>query len=428
MIYAVVIPPWQAPDEPGHFEFTWLIAQLGRIPKEADISSAFEQELLASLYEWRYGDLIGRPLPAKMPLRMDDLPLQIFARRARTILSERFSLAYAWQALFILPFLHQDLAFQLFAVRFSSVWLNVGIVWLAYCMFQKLVPSRPSLSALMTSLMVFLPQHTFINSAVGDGPMAEWMACLVLYSWVCLFQKGFGIWRVVGIVLGTLAAVWSKRTTIFLVPVDVGLAFGWFLRQRHRFWTWSRVLYVCAGLVLLSLVLWGWSRSSLGVPTLRSLNRFLAFPELVWVDERGISFGSALLLMCDSFWANFGWMTLAVSERWYGAVMALTLLSLIGWGTKGDAHVPRWGIGIMATSLLTATLFFIVGGLLLQPFYWLQGRYLFPVTASYAFLFVGGLERLFARRYGHFAVLFLLFLVLFDVFCIVEYVLPYFYS
>jgi len=427
-IYALVIPPWQAPDEPGHFEFAWLIARLGRIPKKEDVSSAFEQELLASLYEWRYGDLIGRPLPEEMPFRLDDLPPQIFVRRGRTIRWERFSLAYAWQALFILPFLHQDLTFQLFAARFSSVLLNVGIVWLAWCTFQKLAPSRPSLGALMTSLVVFVPQHTFTNSSVGEGPLAEWMACLVLYSWVCLFHEGFGIWKAMGIVLGTLAGIWSKRTVLFLVPVDVGLAVWWLLRRPRRLWSGSRILYLCAGLVLLGLVLWGWSRSFLGVLTLRSLDRFLAFPELVWVDERGIPFGRALLLTYDSFWANFGWMVLTVSERWYGAVMALSLLSLVGWGMRQKARVPLVGVGIMATSLLTATLFFAVGGLLLKSFYWIQGRYLFPVIVPYAFLLVGGLERLFTRRYGHFVILFLLFLVSFDTLCLAGYILPYFYS
>jgi len=92
----VVIPPWQSPDETGHFEYVWTLARLRRIPRREDASPFLERELLASLYEWRYGVFIDRPLPARMPARLADLPTRVHAQRARTLLAGRFSLAYLW--------------------------------------------------------------------------------------------------------------------------------------------------------------------------------------------------------------------------------------------------------------------------------------------------------------------------------------------
>lgn len=429
LLYAAVIPPWQAPDETGHFEYVWLIAHLGQLPSREDISPAFERELLGSLYEWRYGKFIGRPLPRQMPARMDDLPANIFARRCRTVLMGRFSLAYLWSALFLLPFRHQDLVFQLYAARLSSVFLNVAIVWLAIRTFSELTSSRPDLVSLMTAVVVFLPQHTFINSTVGEGPLAELMACLVLYCWARLFRRGFGFWEATGIAAGTLVGVWSKTTAAFLIPLDAGLALWWFLRRPRRAWTWRHIVYVCAGIVILGVGTWLWSRSPLGARTLHSIRRFLPPSELIWVDRRGITFGEGLLLTYDSFWANFGWMAVPVSERWYGAIVLFSLMACWGWCAGKRKGTPSWAVGMMGGGMLIALLIFIWSGLLTKPHYWTQGRYLFPIIIPFAFLLVGGWIRFASALRSRTAILSLLgFLIVFDTWCLAGYILPYFYS
>mgnify|MGYP001069850402 CR=1 FL=1 len=430
LISAATIPPWQAPDETGRFEYAWLIARLGRVPTREDISATFEQELLASLYEWHYDEFTHRPLPEQMPVQKLDLPPQNFARRS-PVRSGRFSLSYVWQALFLFPFRSQNLAFQLFVARLSSVLLNLGIIWLAWRTFKELAFCRTKLVVLMTAVMVFLPQHTFINSTVGDGTLAEAMACLVLYSWVCLFRGGSGMWKVLGIVLGTLIGMWSKVTAAFLIPVDIALALWWLLKQHRRAWAWRHTVYVCVGVAFVGLGLWAWSSSALGTRAFHSLQQLLDSTELIWVDERGITFGKALLLTYDSFWANFGWMALPVGKRWYGAVMAFSLLSVVGWMAKSpqETKTSFGALVIMILSFLMAVLIFVVEVLLLKPYYSFQGRYLFPVLVPYTFLLVNGLDKLFLlHQRWCIAVFLLLSLVCFDAWCFAGYILPYFYS
>ncbi|TET53297.1 MAG: DUF2142 domain-containing protein, partial [Anaerolineales bacterium] len=252
LAYAVLIPPWQAPDETGHFEHAWLIAYLGRCPTGDDLSAAFEEDLLASLYEWRFGELVSRALPAQAPTRLADLPSEVFVARSRTV-GGRFSLAYVWTALFVRPLLDHDLVVQLYAARFSSIVLELAIVWLAWCIFCAVLPGRPGLVAAMTACVVFLPQHTFINATVGEGALAELGACVVVYAWIRLLLEPPRVRHAAAALAGTLVGMWAKRTAGFLVIVDaVGLALllsQWFRRAGRR----RRAAYTAVGLCLLAI-------------------------------------------------------------------------------------------------------------------------------------------------------------------------------
>jgi hypothetical protein len=433
MVYAAIVPPWQAPDEPGHLEYVWLLIHLGRLSAPTDSDPRFEQELIASLYEWRYGAFIGRPLPARMPARIDQLPEGVFAQFARPVVSGRFSLAYVWQALFLLPFQEQDLALQLLIVRLSSVLLNVAIVWLAFLTFGELLPARPDLAVLATMFIVFLPQHTFVNSSVSDGPLAEAMACLVLYGWATLFRRGVRAWPLVGIVLGTLIGLWSKSTAAYLIPIDIALAGGWLVRQRHRPWKWQYWAYLGACIVLMSVALWIWVHSSLGQRALPWLKTLPSLSKWIWADQRGTTLGQALLAAYDSLWANFGWLSLPIGARWYGAIALLTSMAFWGWcfGKRQEPQVePRWPSGIMGGALIAALLIFLWAGLFSQPgSYQFQGRYLFPALIPVAFLLVGGLDRLLHLQSNRATLLaVVLFLVVLDSWCLFAVIIPYYYA
>jgi hypothetical protein len=399
VIYAAVVPPWQAPDETGHFEYAWLMAQEGWLPDQEDISPAFEQELLGSLYERRYGEYIERALPQKMPVRVDDLSESIFARRARTVRSERFSLAYVWQALFLLPVRHQDLVVQLYAARFSSVVLNVVIVWLAWCIFGEVVPERPGLAAAMVAFMVFLPQHTFINASVSDGPLAEAAACIVFYGWLLLFrrQRARSV-SVMGAGLaaaGTAVAMWTKKTGAFLLPLDVG-ALVLLLVLRYRGAARRRRLaYFASGLVLSGILVVLLLRAPVGRSMGRKIEQWWTAPE-VYLENEQVSLGEALWQAYDSFWGQFGWMNVRVGDGWYVVVYALGLAAIEGWVW------PRWrgwrisrrAKAVLGLGLVLAVAVWL-GFVMLTPsgLAYHMGRYLFPAMVAAGFFLVGGWAR-----------------------------------
>jgi len=432
LLYAVATPPWQAPDENGHFEYAWLIAHLERVPTREDISPTFERELLGSLYEWRYGELIGRPLPEQMPDRVDDLPAQIFARRCRTVLMERFSLSYLWQALFLRPFRYQDLVFQLYAARFSSVLLNIATVWLAWCIFSELLPQRRGLAVAMTAFVLFLPQHTFINASVGEGPLAELAACVVLYGWLRLFHRGARAGDVAAVLGGTLVGVWAKKTAVFLLPFDV-LALALFLGARFRISTRRRrlVYLTLLGAVLFVFLVWLTLQMPAGRLMRGLVQSWWSNPQL-YLGNEWISLDQALKGTFDSFWAMFGWMAVGPDPGWYTLIYILTIGAVEGW------LLPRsnlWSVSSPAKRLLGMMLLlafaiwlaFVIGTSTGLTYY--QGRYLFPAAVPAAFFLVMGWARWTPERWQrYFAPGVVILLATLDAVAFCTAIWPFFYG
>lgn len=427
LIYLSVIPPWQSPDETGHFEYAWLVAHLGRLPTASDLSVSFERELLGSLYEWRYGEFITRPLPEQMPARLGDLPQHILVRTSRTA-PERFSLSYLWMALLIWPVRHQDLVVQLYTARLASVLLQLGIIWLAWRTLEQVYPARAGPVAAMTALIVFIPQHTFINAAAGDGPMAELMACLVLYGWVRVFCRGWTLWEAVWIPLCTLAGIWSKGTALFLLPLNAALMVWWLFRWRK--WTWRSTILVAAGIAALVPLSWLLARSWSGAEAVNYLRTALEPNTATWTDPRGLTLGDALLASFESFWAYFGWMAVPASSRWQGVILVLSAAAALGWVLKSQKEASSWAVLMMVGAFGTALAIFVWTMLLFpsEGYYQFQGRYLFPVVIPIAFLLVRGWMRVFAGQHSLVWVgAGVTLVVLFDAWCMFGTVVPYFY-
>jgi hypothetical protein len=405
VMYIAVVPPWQAPDETAHFEYAWLIAHQGRLRDGEKVSPAFEGELLGSLYEWQYGDYTGRGLPSEMPARMNELSESIFARRSRTIVGRRFSLAYVWQALFLLPVRHQDLTVQLYAARFSSVVLNVLIVWLAWQIFGEGMPNRPRLVAAMTALVVFLPQHTFINGSVNEGPLTEATACMVIYGWFLLFwQKRARLASVAGaglVAAGTAVVMWTKKTGAFLLPLDVGALVLLLVLRFEESTRGRRLAYLAFGLLLSGMVVALLLQTPVGRSMGREIEEWWTAPE-VYLENEQISADKALWRTYDSFWGQFGWMNVRVGYGWYAVTYVLALAAVEGWAWPRwrGWRVSRRARGVLGLALALAIAVWL-GFVVLTPggLAFFQGRYLFPAAVPAAFFLVGGWARWVPERW-----------------------------
>jgi hypothetical protein len=422
-LYALVIPPWQAPDEPGHFEYAWTIAQMRRLPGPADASPAFEQALVDSLYRYRFGDYTGRPLPEIKPARISGLPASNYVARGRTLLWGRFSLGYLPPALAIALAPHAALETQLVLARLSSAALGGLIVVLAFVIFQELQPGRWRLNALGAAAVALIPQHAYLNGTVNDGTLAVLVATWVILCWVRLITRG-GRLEWAGIAAGLALAPFTKATLVFLFPASAMLAAGLVLRRRGRRADWWALAVAGAALLAVAAgLLW---LTPPGERARSALNHAAA--GLVWRDKTGLTLPEGLLRTYDSFWATFGWMAVPVARHWYIVIDLFTLAALAGWLRR--RHVPRpQAFGALCLMCGIALAAFVIGGLLTQSYYWIQGRYLFPVIVPFTFLLVNGLVRLLPTRLqtGGAAAL-VAVLAVFNAVCLCGYVLPYFYA
>jgi hypothetical protein len=126
-------------------------------------------------------------------------------------------------------------------------------------------------------------------------------------------------------------------------------------------------------------------------------------------------------------------MNVPVSGRWYGALLLLSGLALIGWllGRRSRDLFPRWAVGLMIAAFFTAVAVFVSVAILWtsSEYYQFQGRYLFPVVVPFAFLLVGGWTHLVPPQKRRLLLGLAVGLLAFiDIWSILVYIVPYYYG
>ena len=72
--YALFVPHWQAPDEPGHYEVACLLSQVKRPLTGDDLSLPLQRDILANLAQHEFWTQVRAPWPAPLPLAFADDP------------------------------------------------------------------------------------------------------------------------------------------------------------------------------------------------------------------------------------------------------------------------------------------------------------------------------------------------------------------
>jgi len=437
-LYALLMPPWQAPDEVAHFEYSHLLATLRRPISPADDSVPLEQAIIKSLYQYHTWTYSGRPIPTHVPSRLDQTPFGY----SRTL--NRFSLTYVVYALAAWPFLGQDIVVQLYAMRLASVLLGALVVVLAFETAQLVTPEAPALAIAAAGLVLLLPQHAFIMASVNDGNLAELAASGCVFFLAAMWRRGLRWPQAAACIVCALAAILSKATGYFLVGLLLiagpALIFRWQPVQRagHR-WSWRRVggaglaVGVLAA-VLVPVVLFapplGYIRLMLSINA-QHLTDFL--PYLLGLNTDG-RFAFALSGTFNSFWATFGWMTFGFPQPVYALLLVLVCLALAGlvWQLR---HLPPAAEIQKSLLQLLALAAALELGVLVTWFVtspngvsYFQGRYLFTVMVPIAVLLAAGGLALVPVRYQPPAALLVLgLLALFDAAAVTTLAWPYFY-
>jgi hypothetical protein len=401
LIYAILTPPWQAPDEIAHFEYAYLLAQRGRPLTFADASPDLEQQIIHSLYRYRAWDFIQRPAPTEAPERLAEAP---FFGNSRTL--ERFSLAYVPYALAVWPFAAQSIAVQLHVMRLVSALMGAAVVALAFVTARRVEPGSPCLAYGAALFVVFLPQHAYISGTVNDGNLATLLASAALYLAVTMRLDGVTLRRALLAALASAGAILSKATAYFLVPLGIILALD-------LAWRWYRVNlaagesgYNSRAAILTGVILATVLALALPLVFLQTVSGQPAHMLLSILDT-GLAPGGfaayivelaaegrlaqAIVRSFMSFWAAFGWMALFLPDLWYGLLALACGVSVLGWLWRWRRWPPARGYAVLALAvgLSVAVLW---GWFLLSRLgiYGFQGRYYFGALVPVAILLVRG--------------------------------------
>jgi hypothetical protein len=420
IIYVSVIPPWQAPDEEFHYIQSRRLTSILDGTPEDEWKDAF----IASLFQFRYDELNSAILSREHALEL------VQARFERP---GRESLSYWPYALATLLLSKASVTAQLYAMRLVSVLILVAVVAVGWATLRELFPQDHFILLVGTSFLVFLPQHTHIGSALSDGNLAELLVTAALYMLVVLNYRGMTRLRLVALFGLALLALLSKTTALPLILVMgivlISLTFRPGLSD-------SKVKLGLLGAIVLIGV------AGLWLSPYRSI--LLKGPAYLWHGLSNVQQAKhdkpgyvwTLRTTYQSFWALLGWLEVRLEAKWYGLLLVILSLAVVGLvrfsfrRNRGDTlPALRRAVSILELAF-AAWILMLLLWFMAHPTgeIYAQGRYLYPAIVPIAILFALGWREITPlpwRRYV--ALAFFIFWFLLDTLTVWNYAIPFFY-
>ena len=295
-----------------------------------------------------------------------------------------------------------------YVVRWMTVLMGAGVVWLTYRIGLRVLPKFPGLALGGAALVAFNPQFLYLSGAVNnDIPAALCGAATLL---VCVRSvQGRPGWRTnisLGVLFG-LGLLTKIHLIVLLVPIELVYALSaWEERDWQSFMKGNLVIVGLA--VLISG--WWFARNQilygdpLGVGVHSELWNSRSPSEGLWALRQEIPY------LWSTLWGRFGYGQVALPRAIYQGASVFCLLCLGGFLVGGWKALPSLAAGSLAATVLVF-LAWVIYYTLVQPA-GARGRFLFPALPAFTVLLMAGLRRLVPWRRGWIASLGVVALVL----------------
>jgi len=450
MLYAALVPPWQGPDEPKHFEYVRTLHEKRRPVGWADIDLVLESEIIGSMDRYRFWEMgIYENSAGK---NFDE----VFGQGAHNL--EQPLLGFLPYAVILDLFPIKDTALQLYVMRLVASFIGVLITVTSFFTVAEIFPGNwPFIVGTMT-FIVFLPMHSFMLGMLNSDHLAELFSSLVLFLLVRILHRGVTLGRTIAVVICTFLALFAKRTSLVTIPIIlISIPLYLWRRQVKIRLNWARVGIVLGGLGLvggLAILLQGRELFDRVLAALAKLAMdvytyylFLPSKEFPFNYDRSFFGPEAFSVyqriyvwLYRSFWGWFGWLRAPLSPWLYTLLGLISIAALFGLlllvararqGRLDLALQQRKTLILFAMSFVF-TLLIITAREIRNWEHWgggyPHGRFLFPVLIPIATLFFLGLSACVPIRYRkRFTLGYVLAFVLFDAYAVIRYALPFFY-
>ena len=393
VIYSLITPPFESPDEAYHYPVIQYIAKHGQLPRMDPASPGpWRQEagqaplyylLNAALTFWIDASDMGqvRYLNPHVDLGVPkpDGNINMVVHNPAI---ERF------------PWHGTVLAIHL--IRLISVMMGAISVYLTFRIARMILADNVCLPIIVAAVHAFTPMFIFISASVNNDNLVVMLSNLVLflllringslYTW----KQNWLQYISVGSVLG-LAAL-SKTSALGLTLVTALVIIMRSIRLR----SWGELIFGGIGTLFPFLSISGWwyyrNIRLYGSPT--GINVFIQivgkrndYADLaqLWSERHGF---------LASYWGNFGWMNVLLPSfvyRFFGILLIIAFLGILVRIFR-IVEPPKF----TATSQLVVVLSW--GFILMTTWLWwthvtpaTQGRLIFPAISVWSLLFVAGL-------------------------------------
>lgn len=409
VMFVSIVPPWQAPDEPKHFEYVARLYNSIRFPNTYVAHMDQQPRIIASMRDfdfWKFGYSNSPPetsysfasIWSESPTQLHRPPLYYAA--------EMFGYSFVSQ---------RDTATQLYFLRLESVLMGVLAVLVAILTARVLFPGDPLLAVAVPAFVVSLPMPAFLFGSVNSDNLANLIAALFILVLTAVLRKGLSQGRIFVLLALLVLGLFTKRTLLFMFPlglVTVLLCVSGRIPAIPATRRLVAAVAVPVAALAVSLPFWNWQgaggvfldRYIFDSPAIMILRDF--FAREYTTGEIINAVAGHLGMLHQSFWAQFGWMNVAFDEPWYYLLAGITALAALGLVLrcfrefKGMHASQVWQGRVMVLYVISILLLLsvVLGQAILESLPGTQGRYLFPVIIPIATLFVVGLRELLPRN------------------------------
>ncbi len=439
VVWGVVVPPFQVPDEISHFGYAQYLAETGKAPPQGSRAqySPQEQTALENLY---FFNVIGHAGERGIFTSSENHALES-ALAGKSPLGEGGSssatnqppLYYALEAIPYWLSPSNNILTRLACMRLLSALMAALTVLAVFMFLRELMPGSPWAWTVGALVVAFQPMVNFIAAGVQGDNLLFLTSALTFLGLLRAYRRGLTTSRAVAIGAVTAAGVLAKLTFIAFLP---GIALALLLLTWRAFPDGRgpalRRLAVAVAVAFIPVVIYAvlnvtlWHRGSitaggvagatnnalpgggavtmhetidyiwqLYLPRLWFMNHsyFTSYPVIgIWLNESVGHFG----------WLDYtfpGWVYTDAHHIFY-ALLALALLGLFRVRSQIRPLLPLFAcFGVMAVGLLGAIGYAGVRYRLSTGYQFEQARYLFPLLVFYA-LFVVLAARAFGRRWA----------------------------
>ncbi len=422
LAYAHFVPAWQAPDEPAHFNYVKFLAERGQLPvlTQGDFPNVTPGPDFSPS-----SDISGFRYESHQP-----------------------PLYYAFAAALY------KLGARVAVLRAFSLLLGAVLLVMTFACSRLVLPAWDAGALAAAAFVAFLPMHLFMSASINNDTLSEVVASslLLVFLGVVAGYRVRGLWLLTGLLLGaallTKVTIYVPSALLVLGTILVGAGFkparagaawrgsplvpaaGGFETRPYKDATesavdWRNILGAAsiAGLTALVVAGWWFVRNGLiyGWTDLAAQSRqdLVNGAQLHQGSLGGTAAAAFLITTFHSFWAQFGWMSIPVSDATYKKLLLVSGFLVVGVAAfvlrctlavrrktclpVGDgplmtsARAWRLVLDGAALAVLWAS---VLAGLLYYNLKFVQdqGRYLFPALIPIAIAASCGAAGLFPRR------------------------------
>jgi len=375
--YSLLMPVWEAPDEPAHYHIVWRLARFGKAPTPDANYEAHQPRTYYYVASWviRALDQVDKRYSAYYLVPEFKYNLRTPVRR------------YYWteENYRFLPGIH--------VLRWMNVLFGGLALWLNWKTFGSIAPGQPALRLSALALAALTPQYLHIMSSVSNDALGTLAGASLFYLAIWMVTASSNAWAWLPVPLALILPLTTKLTVLpagvaFLVSTALQKGIGTVRRKWLLIAALAGLfLFVLFDLIFPEAFQFAISEIEWRLFSFRK-NAFTAeylkfiLPQIVW-----------------TYWGKVGWLAVGLPR---GLVALLTLAGATGASIsayklmKMKLNSPQSAVWIVTWLFALFTVAAVLrNGLTTNA---AQGRLLFPAIGALSLLMIHGWHEVLPER------------------------------